>query len=117
MSALEHLPQPEDRRPLGLIADRRTIRRLAAVERDATVRLARVQAHGLVQAEKSREIDRLTTTAMTGQAMLSKVAATLAQGDAFIADDCKLFTDLAKFGKAQLLSDTIADFGREGRRW
>lgn len=96
---------------------RRTCRALEAVERQSLVRVARVTAHGVVQSTKEREIDNLARDAMTGQAMLAKWAATLAQGDPFILDDCKLFGDLAKLGKAEIISDTISDFGREGRRW
>ena len=70
----------------------------------------------MVQVEKMHEIDRLAREAMTGQAMLSHWAATLAQGDAFVADDLKLFIDVAKMGKAEIIADTISDYCQEGRR-
>ncbi|MCP3880846.1 MAG: hypothetical protein GY701_20995 [Sulfitobacter sp.] len=38
----------------------------------------------MVQTEKLHEIDRLSREAMTGQAMLSQWAATLAQRDPFL---------------------------------
>jgi hypothetical protein len=96
--------------------DRRTSRALANVQRHTLVRLASVQGHAMVQVEKTHEIDRLAREAMSGQAMLSQWAATLARGDAFIADDLKFFTDVAKLGKGEIISDTISDFCQEGRR-
>lgn len=98
-----------------LVSDRRTMRSLAAVERNAVVRLASVQAHAVVQNEKLHEIDRLSREAMSGQAMLQQWAATLAQGDAFLADDLKFFSDLARMGKGEIIADTISDYCQEGR--
>jgi hypothetical protein len=97
-------------------ADRRTSRELAAVHRNTIIRMASVQGHAMVQVEKTHEIDRLSREAMGGQAMLSQWAATLAQGDAFLADDLKFFTDLAKMGKGEIIADTISDYCQEGRR-
>lgn len=96
--------------------DRPTSRALTAIQRNTLVRLASVQGHALVQVEKIHEIDRLAREAMGGQAMLSHWAATLAQGDAFVADDLKLFIDIAKMGKAEIIADTISDYCQEGRR-
>lgn len=101
---------------LGMRLDRRTSRALSQVERKTLVRIASVQGHAMVQTEKMHEIDRLSREAMAGQAMLSRWAATLAQGDAFLADDLKLFSDLAKMGKAEIIADTVSDFCQEGRR-
>jgi hypothetical protein len=95
--------------------DRRTSRALSTVQRNTLVRMASVQAHAIVQNEKLHEIDRLTREAMSGQAMLSRWAATLAQGEPFLADDLKFFTDVAKMGKGEIIADTISDFCREGR--
>lgn len=95
--------------------DRRTSRALANVQRNTIVRMASVQGHAMVQVEKIHEIDRLTREAMGGQAMLSQWAATLAQGDAFLADDLKFFLDVAKMGKGEIIADTISDFCQEGR--
>lgn len=96
-------------------ADRRTSRALANVQRNTIVRMASVQGHAMVQTEKTHEIDRITREAMGGQAMLSQWAATLAQGDAFLADDLKFFLDIAKMGKGEIIADTISDFCQEGR--
>lgn len=96
--------------------DRRTNRALTSIQRNTIVRLASVQGHTMVQVEKTHEIDRLAREAMSGQAMLSQWAGTLAQGDAFLADDLKFFTDLAKIGKGEIIADTISDFCQEGRR-
>lgn len=96
-------------------ADRRTSRALANVQRNTIVRMASVQGHAMVQVEKTHEIDRLTREAMGGQAMLTQWAATLAQGDAFLADDLKFFLDLAKMGKGEIIADTISEYCQEGR--
>lgn len=98
-----------------LVSDRRTVRSLAAVERNAIVRLASVQAHAVVQNEKLHEIDRLSREAMSGQALLQQWAATLASGDAFVADELRFFSDLARIGKGEIIADTISDFCQEGR--
>jgi hypothetical protein len=96
--------------------DAGTRRQLAAVGRDTMVRAAAVQGHAIVQTEKLHEIDRLTREAMTGQALLSRWAATLAQGDPFLADDLKFFADVARLGKGEVIADTISDFCHEGRQ-
>lgn len=96
--------------------DRRTGRALADVQRNTIVRMASVQGHAMVQVEKIHEIDRLSREAMSGQAMLSQWAATLAHGDAFVADDLRFFTDLARMGKGEVIADTISDYCQEGRR-
>jgi hypothetical protein len=96
--------------------DRQTSRTLARLERQTLVRLASVQADGLVQAAKLHEIDHLAREAMTSQAMLRRWADTLAAGDLFIADELKVFSDLARLGKAEVISDTITNFCQEGRR-
>jgi hypothetical protein len=96
--------------------DRQTSRALAQVERQTLVRIASVQGHAMVQTEKLHEIDRLSREAMSGQAMLNRWGATLAQGDAFLADDLKFFLDIAKMGKGEIIADTVSDFCQEGRR-
>ena len=95
--------------------DRRTSRALANVQRQTLVRMASVQGHAIVQNEKLHEIDRLSREAMSGQAMLSRWASTLAQGAPFLADELKFFADLAKMGKGEIIADTISDFCQEGR--
>jgi hypothetical protein len=96
--------------------DRRANRALANVQRHTLVRLASVQGHAMVQVEKTHEIDRLTREAVSGQALLSHWAATLAKGDAFLTDELKFFTDLARIGKGEIVADTVSDFCQEGRR-
>jgi hypothetical protein len=95
---------------------RRASRALAALEDRTIIRQADVQAEGLVQGAKTREVDHLARTAMTGQAMLARWAQTLAGGDPFIADDLKFFSDLAKMGKGEIIADTIDTYCRQGRR-
>ena len=53
---------------------------------------------------------------MTGQAMLGRWASTLAQGDAFLADDLRFFSDIAKLGKGEIIADTVSDYCEELRR-
>ncbi len=95
--------------------DRRTVRGLSELERSTVMRSAAVRAHTVVQSQKLTEIDRLTRDAMAGQALLGRWAATLAQGDPFMADELKFFSDLARIGKGQVIADTITDFARESR--
>ena len=97
------------------ITNRRTERTLATVEGRTLARVAAVRGHVLVQSEKATEIDRLAREAMSGQAMLQKWAQTLAQGDPFVADDLKFFSDLAKMAKGEIIADTASDFSRESR--
>lgn len=96
--------------------DRRASRAVQAVQRTTLVRMASVQGHAMVQNEKLHEIDRLAREGMTGQAMLAKFAATLSDGDPFLADDLKFFADMAKVGKGEIIADTVSDFCEEGRR-
>lgn len=42
--------------------------------------------------------------------MHNRWGATLAQGDAFLADDLKFFLDVAKMGKGEIIADTVSDF-------
>lgn len=96
------------------VPDRRTGRAVQAIRSTGTVELATVRAESLVQAEKLEEIDHLARTAIAGPAMLNRWAATLAQGDPFLAEDCKFFADIAKIGKAEVIADTIRSFSRGG---
>ncbi len=103
--------------PSALAAtDRLASRALTRIERTTLVRVASVQGHAIVQVEKVHEIDRLTREAMSGQALLSTWATTLAHGDPFVADELKFFTDVARLGKGEIIADTISDYCQEGRR-
>jgi hypothetical protein len=99
----------------GRTLPRPTSRALAGIEHRTRLRLARVQAEGLVQTEKVREIDHLTREAMSGHAMLRKWADTLAGADPFLADELKFFTDVARMGKGEIIADTIDSYCRESR--
>lgn len=57
--------------PLSTRQSRQTSRALARLEHQTRIRLAAVQAEGMVQAEKLREVDHLVREAMTGQALLA----------------------------------------------
>lgn len=93
--------------------DRRTGRALAEVQRNTLEGMASVQGHAMVQVGKIHEIDRLSREATSGQAMLAQWAATLAHGDALVADDLRFFTDLARMGKGEVIAEAISDFCQE----
>ena len=95
---------------------RSTNRGLARLEDRTLLRIAGVQAEGMVQAEKCRELDSLTREAMTGHAMLRRWSDTLAASDPFLADELKFFTDMSRLGKGEIIADTIDSFCRESRR-
>lgn len=94
---------------------RQTGRALARLEGRTALRLASVQAEGLVQTEKVQEIDRLTREAVSGQAFLRHWADHLASNDPLLADELRFFTEIAKLGKGEIIADTVSDFCREGR--
>ncbi len=100
----------------GSHVSRSTSRGLARLEEQTLLRMAGVQAEGMVQTEKLREIDTLAREAMTGHAMLRQWGDTLAAGDPFLADELKFFTDTARLGKGEIIADTIGSFCRESRR-
>lgn len=95
---------------------RSTSRALNRLGEQTLLRMAGVQAEGIVQTEKLREVDSLTREAMTGHAMLRRWSDTLAAGDPFLADELKFFTDTARLGKGEIIADTIDSFCRESRR-
>lgn len=91
--------------------------RVALSEIDATTmcRAADVRAEGIVQTEKSREIDNLAREAMSGQALLAQWKHTLAAGDPLLADELAYFARLAQVGKGEVIADTISSYCRESR--
>ena len=97
--------------PGGNLSERllasRTARALAIIDQRMVVRMASIQANGFVEAEKLREIDRLTVTAMNGQAYLRGYGAHLAGDDLGAIDDMRFFTDMAKLGKGEIIASTI----------
>ena len=95
---------------------RQTGRALDRIQSHTIVRMAGVQAEGLVQGEKLREVDHLTRQAMSGHALLSKWRDTLAAGDPFLGDELRFFTDMARMGKGEIIADTIDTYCRESRR-
>ena len=96
----------------GSMLSRRTQRCLASIQERTLLQLARVQAEGLVQSDKVRELDHLGVAAMNGQALLRRHGDVLAGGDPFIAEDNRFFTDMIKLGKGEIIADTIRDFAR-----
>lgn len=94
----------------------RVNRSLSRLEQATLLRLAAVQAEGLVQVQKLREADHLGRVAMTGHAMLVKWADSVAAGDPLLRDELKFFTDICRLGKGEVIADTIDTFCRESRR-
>ena len=94
---------------------RQTGRALDRIGQRTILRLATVQAEGVVQTEKVKEIDHLTREAMTGQAMLNQFREVLAHGNLLLADELRFFTDMARIGKGEIIADTIDSFCRESR--
>jgi hypothetical protein len=78
------------------------------------VRVAEVRTHAQVQAEKLGSVDYLALKAMTGQAKLNRYAAMLAQGDAFLTDELRFFSEIARLAKGEIIADAVEDY-RRGR--
>ena len=95
--------------------EKRALRAFAQIELRTMLKMASVNGTAFVQAEKLNAIDRLAREAMSGQALITKWAATLSNGDVFLGDELKFFTDIAKMGKGEIIADTISAFRREGR--
>jgi len=95
--------------------ERRTTRALARLHGQTIVRIAAVQAEGLVQGAKLREVDYLAREAMSGQALLCKWRDTLAAGDPMLGDELRFFTDIARIGKGEVIADAIDTYCRESR--
>ena len=91
---------------------RRTSKALTRIGENTLIRMAEVQADGIVQGEKVREIDRLTEKAMSGQAMLARWRQVLAGQDIELYDELRFFSDVARMGKGEVLASTIDCFNR-----
>lgn len=108
---------PSDLTPLGGRQPRsRREQRAAALARyDIEGRLRAVRDDGLVNAAQLRDLDHQTFTAMTGQAMLSKAASAMSQGDPFLESDLRFFTEIARLAKGELLVEAAEDMRRRRR--
>lgn|SRR5487761_1514509 len=91
---------------------RRLARSLAELRGGTIVRQAEVQAESLLTASMAHELDYATYEAMTGQAMLHRWAGVLASDDIILGDDLRMFRDVAKIGKGELLADLIDKYRR-----
>lgn len=78
-------------------------------------RLRAVHDDGLVNAAQLRELDHLAWTAMSGQAVLSKAATAMSQGDPFLESDLRYFSDIARLAKGELLVEAAEDMRRRRR--
>jgi len=101
--------------PLSDRLPRQTGRALDRIGQRTVLRVATVQAEGLVQTEKVKEVDHLTREAMTGQAMLNQFREVLAHGNLLEAEELRFFTDMARIGKGEIIADTIDTYCRESR--
>jgi hypothetical protein len=81
-----------------------------AIDARTALRAASVDAESEVAAEKLHALDRLASVGMTGQLLLAHLRATLAGSDPLLDDELKLFTDVAKLGKAEVIADVINRF-------
>ena len=91
-------------------------RQAAALARyDIEGRLRAVRDDGLVNAAQLRELDHLAWTAMSGQAVLSKAATAMSQGDPFLESDLRYFSDIARLAKGELLVEAAEDMRRRRR--
>lgn len=78
-------------------------------------RTANVMAEGAVARQKLMEIDHLAREAVTGQIMLAKWVETLAGSNAFMHEEVRLFTDIARMSKAQIMADLTDTYCEERR--
>lgn len=99
----------------GLVARYNQVR-AQRVEQNVAVRRAEVLADALVCDEVLRSIDRLTRQAMVGQTMLRHWRGTLAQGDPFLDDELRFFTDIARVGKGEVIAGFVAIHSSPGQR-
>lgn len=91
---------------------RRQARAVEATQFSTAMQVAQVRSKAIVEAEKMDEVDNLTRQAMAGQAMLGRWRATLAQGDPFMEDELRFFTDVARLGKGEIIANLITDYTR-----
>lgn len=91
---------------------RRLGRALAEVRGGTMVRQAEVQAESLLTDSKMHEVDYVTYQAMSGQAMLHRWAGMLAGDDIILADDLRMFRDVAKIGKGEMIADLVDKYRR-----
>ena len=93
-------------------AQRAAVRDLGYVDRQTVVRVAAVQAEGIAQAEKVRELDYLAEVAMLGQALVVRYRDVVAGADPLLQDELRFITDMARLGKGEIIADTIAALRR-----
>lgn len=82
----------------------------------AEIRAAGVMAEAFVSQEKMRCLDHLADHAMGGHHRLLQMAAARAQSDINAYEEFRLFVDMAKMAKAQVLADLTDKYCREGTR-
>lgn len=88
---------------------------LRRLEDRTVVRIVNAQAESVVAAEKIHELHRVAGSAVVDHAMLTRRREAAAAGDPLLLDDTKLFVDVVKLGSAEVLSDLVDRYRREGR--
>lgn len=112
--SLERFSRPEittTTRPSSL--SKRTQGQLNTLQSQTMLRIAKVQAEGIVAAEKVREVTHLGHRAMTEQALLRMHLQTLAHGDAILADELDIFPAVVRAANVQLIESLFATYERE----
>ena len=95
----------------------RSERALDAVRNRTRLRVAEVQAEGLVSQEKIHEVHHMARAAMTDQALVHGCARALARGDLELLQDCGFFKEIAKMASGEIIVTTAERFSRESGGW
>lgn len=108
-------------RPSGTtIAERRhsarTARALTVIEHTTLVRLAQVEADGVIATDKVHEIHHAAREGVTDYAMLYHYATAASGGDPVLLDELRLIKETARLGSAEVLADLVDTYCRESRR-
>lgn len=95
---------------------RQTSRALATLDQNLELRQAAVLAENVVAIAKVQGVVDTAREAATSYTMLRRWADALTGGDVILADELRVILDTARIGCAEIVSDLIAGYCREGRR-
>lgn len=95
---------------------RQTSRALTRLEAATALRVAQARSDGMVAQEKAAEVSELARSAMFSQAMLVQHQNALAGADPVLHAELGQFVTLARLGQAEIISDLVGTYCREGRR-
>lgn len=94
----------------------RTGRALVSVGYETSVRLAHVQAEGIIATDKVHEINHTAREGVTDYAMLYHYATAASGGDPVLLDELRLMKETARLGSAEVVADLVDTYCRESRR-